>query len=328
MTQRLAHLLKSPSAFRGVATAALIAAFAQVVLGGVVRVTDSGLGCPDWPLCHGRLIPPFDSATLIEYSHRLSASVVGLLVLATAVLAWTVHRSVSWIVLPSALGLVLVFVAAALGGATVLTELAWGWVLVHLAVSEGVVACMVVATVAGWNAQASPSHQDEGPVYDSRFNKLLLAALVGTFVLVLSGSYMVGYGAGSSCATWPLCRGSAFPGGEPYLIHMAHRYFAALVGVLIVATAVSAWSRRAWRPSLGWLGLALGSVFGAQVAVGAVMVWTGFGQEMKALHLSMATMVWIALVFLAAVVYTPQRFEIRSVEASSRRISTAERLTL
>ena len=54
-------------------------------IGGVVRITESGLGCPDWPLCHGRIIPPFDAATLIEYSHRLMASVVGLLVLATLV---------------------------------------------------------------------------------------------------------------------------------------------------------------------------------------------------------------------------------------------------
>ena len=53
-----------------VAALALLAAVGQVTLGGVVRLTDSGLGCPDWPLCHGKLIPPAEFHTLIEYSHR------------------------------------------------------------------------------------------------------------------------------------------------------------------------------------------------------------------------------------------------------------------
>ena len=55
---------------------ALAAAVAQISLGGIVRITDSGLGCPDWPLCHGKLLPPLELHTLIEYSHRLSASVL------------------------------------------------------------------------------------------------------------------------------------------------------------------------------------------------------------------------------------------------------------
>ena len=79
-------------AFRIVAVSSLIAALGQVTLGGVVRVTESGLGCPDWPLCHGGIIPPFELSTLIEYAHRLSASVLGLIVLALAALAWLFYR--------------------------------------------------------------------------------------------------------------------------------------------------------------------------------------------------------------------------------------------
>ena len=60
---------------------ALIDAVAQVTLGGIVRVTGSGLGCPDWPLCYGQIIPPFKLDTLIEYSHRLSGMILGILVL-------------------------------------------------------------------------------------------------------------------------------------------------------------------------------------------------------------------------------------------------------
>ena len=45
----------------------------QISLGGFVRVTGPGLGCPDWPLCYGKIIPPMNYHTLIEWGHRTSA---------------------------------------------------------------------------------------------------------------------------------------------------------------------------------------------------------------------------------------------------------------
>jgi heme A synthase len=345
-------------AFRVVALAALVAAFGQVTLGGVVRVTGSGLGCPDWPLCHGRIVPPLDVATLIEYSHRLSASALGVLLLATTLMAWRYYRSNRWVFGGGILGLSLVVVAAVLGGATVLTELAWWVRLFHLGIAEVLVGCMVVVTVAGWrNAIPSPlagegnplppggrgesplsNEINEGSQANSsarggeykdtgRFNLLVVAALVGVFFLILSGSYMVGYGAGSSCATWPLCRGSLFPDGTAYAVHMGHRYIAALAGVLALAAAVSAWRRRAQNAALGWAGAVLALVFIAQVLAGAAMVWAGFAAQLKAIHLSMATLVWVAMVFLAALVYSPRRAEIGEVETAPRRLSELKGLT-
>ena len=314
-------------AFRILVVTALIAAFAQVTLGGIVRVTDSGLACPDWPLCHGRIIPPFELTTLIEYSHRLSASALGVLAVAAAAMAWIYYRSNSRILFATLLGLALVLVASALGGVVVLTELDRWLVLFHLGIAEALVACMVAVLVVGWSvARRSPAHEPTVRETD-RFNLLVLATLVGTIVLILSGSYMVGYGAGSSCGTWPLCRGSLVPDGTPYAIHMGHRFLAALVGMLIVATVFSAWSRRAQRPELGWAGLLLAFLFIGQVLVGAGTVWAGFANEMRATHLALATLVWIALVFLSALVYAPQRFELGRVLARPRPVSELERLT-
>ena len=59
---------------RGLSAATALSVFALIVLGGVVRVTGSGLGCPDWPLCHGGFLPPPELEAVIEYSHRLVAS--------------------------------------------------------------------------------------------------------------------------------------------------------------------------------------------------------------------------------------------------------------
>jgi heme A synthase len=295
-------------AFRIVALASLVSAFAQVTLGGVVRVANAGLGCPDWPLCHGRLIPPFELLALIEYSHRLSASVLGVLVLATAILAWVFYRSSLWLSVPSTLGLVLVVAASGLGGATVLTELAWWVVLFHLGIAEGVVACMAIVSVVAWKAlKGQPAVQREVTMTDG-FERLVLAAVVGVFVLIMSGSYMVGHGYGSSCGTWPLCRDSLFPDGEPYLTHMAHRFVTAAVGVVLAATVFGAWSARRKRPDVAWTGLTLGTLFIAQALVGAGTVWAGFATEMKALHLSVATAVWLTVASLAVLVHSPLRF--------------------
>ncbi|TMD17067.1 MAG: heme A synthase, partial [Chloroflexi bacterium] len=64
---------------------AAIFAYLQIALGGVVRVTGSGLGCPDWPLCHGRPYPPADLNAIIEYSHRTVGAITGVLIIATVV---------------------------------------------------------------------------------------------------------------------------------------------------------------------------------------------------------------------------------------------------
>ena len=327
MIQRRAPGHRVHLVFRIVVVAALVAALAQVTLGGIVRVTGSGLGCPDWPLCHGRIIPPLEYATLIEYSHRLSASALGVLALGAALLAWIYYRWHHRVLMSCILSFALVVAAGAMGGATVLTDLSWWVRLFHLGIAEAVVACLVAALVVGWRATDGPRTREPEVQETDRFNLLILATVAGTFALILSGSYMVGQGAGSSCGTWPLCRGSLLPEGTPYAIHMGHRFLAAAVGVLIAATVATAWSRRERRPELGWAGLLLGALFAGQVLVGAGTVWAGFAAEMKAVHLSVATLVWAALVFLAVVVYAPQRFALRRVEAGPGRVTGVERLT-
>src|SRR5688572_4254015 len=94
--------------------------FGLIILGGVVRATDSGLGCPDWPRCHGSFIPRWEIHTLIEYSHRLTASIAGVLILGLLIMAWRSHRRVPAIVIPATVIFALLLVQAGLGGAAVL----------------------------------------------------------------------------------------------------------------------------------------------------------------------------------------------------------------
>ena len=134
--------------FKTLAVTTVVTTFGLVVLGGVVRLTDSGLGCPDWPLCHGQLIPPADKATLIEYSHRLLASVVGVLAVATTVVVWLKWRRMLWMSVPAAVGVVLLVGQGVLGGFTVLRELPGELVLAHLATAELLIACYLIIALA------------------------------------------------------------------------------------------------------------------------------------------------------------------------------------
>src|SRR5947207_4529579 len=98
--------LRTQDWFRRLAWATAAATYLLIVFGAVVRVTGSGLGCPDWPLCHGRLVPPAEVAAIVEYLHRSVAALVGLPLAALFVATWrrqrhatTVFRAVNLLML-------------------------------------------------------------------------------------------------------------------------------------------------------------------------------------------------------------------------------------
>src|SRR2546421_12832026 len=79
--------------FTRLARLAATCTYLLIVLGAIVRITGSGLGCGEhWPLCNGRLLPPLDVPTLIEYGHRLAAAAVSVLVAALAAYSWWLRR--------------------------------------------------------------------------------------------------------------------------------------------------------------------------------------------------------------------------------------------
>jgi heme A synthase len=294
--------------FRGLSLATVLSAFALVVLGGVVRVTGSGLGCPDWPLCHGNLLPPLETEAIIEYSHRLVASaLVGPLVLATCGLAWIAFRRDRWLTIPSAAALALLVAQAILGGVTVVNELPGEVVLAHLALGEALLACLVFISVIAYRGPPGlPAAERAGS-----FPWLSLAAAGAVYVLLMSGSYVTNTGATGACLDWPLCQGDVIPEHRLQMIHMAHRYVAAVAG-LFLAFVLYTGIRQGDRPEyVGLMSKGIAALFLAQVLIGAVTVWLKFPADFRALHLGLATAIWGTLVVLAALSFTGQRLPAR-----------------
>src|SRR5207244_3905613 len=181
--------------YRALVYGSLIASFLVVVWGGIVRVTGSGLGCPDWPLCHGQFLPSLDPNTRIEWLHRFLAIGGGLTLAATCV--WTILRGRSD---RRALTLVLIagplyILQAVLGAITVLLELPHTWVTAHLANAELLLATLTVLAVhVRW-----PAARLTGGT------RLAVAAAAAIFMVILSGAYVRGGDATTACASWPLC---------------------------------------------------------------------------------------------------------------------------
>ena len=179
----------------------LLASFLVVVWGGVVRVTGSGLGCPDWPLCHGQFLPGLDPATQIEWFHRFLGIAGGLTLASLVAVTLARYRSDRRLTVLVVVAGLLYVLQAVLGAIVVLLELPDTWVTVHLANAELVLAVLTVLAV-GVRWPRTFAARERGGAWTS----LLIAATVGTYILLLTGAYVRG-----ASATTLRCRSSARP---------------------------------------------------------------------------------------------------------------------
>ena len=253
---------------------AAIFAYLQIALGGVVRVTGSGLGCPDWPLCHGRPYPPADLNAIIEYSHRTVGAITGVLIIATVVAAWAVFRTrrpaVPWL---ATAAVIAVSIEGALGGVVVVSELKPWLVAVHLGLAMIILGCLIATAVL--SMPQSPG------IEGASFKRLATAAVAGTYVLLLSGSSVVATQSDETCRSWPVCDLSSVN-----TFALLHRGVALVAGVLLIISLVAAYRR-----GLKFFAVATAFVLMLQVAIGAAAALTDAAAA-NGLHVAIATLVW------------------------------------
>ena len=297
---------RAPGRFRWLVVAAVIATYLLIVVGAVVRVTGSGLGCPDWPLCYGRLFPPLEFAPLLEYTHRLVGAIVSALIVAVVGGIWLRFRHQRRLVVLASGVVVLLVIQIGLGAVTVLTELSPLVVLIHLGLAMLVLGALVMIAVYTGPADGAAPTAGDNPSLDQwlGFRTLVLTTAVAIYALVLTGAAVRATGATWSCIGWPDCNGLLLPLGVDPLVdtHLLHRFTAYTIAVLAVLAVVRARSWRRRFPAVWWGALALVAGVVAQGAIGVWGVTAGFVPLVQGLHVAGASAAWTAAVALAALV--------------------------
>jgi cytochrome c oxidase assembly protein subunit 15 len=303
--------------FRRLAILSTVATFILIGVGGLVRATKSGLGCgTDWPHCSGKLLPALETrATIIEFSHRLTASVVVFLLAALAVVAWRNRREAPRLVKPAIAAFILVMSQAVLGAIVVKLELDAISVVLHLGTALSLVALLVYITGAASAFDGALSEP-----HDSTVSRSAMRMAGAVFLLLLLGSYVSGRDAGYVFPDWPLMNGKLIPDLDIQVqaIHFLHRGYAAIVGVVLVMFVIGMSRRKAEFPLAARLAHVAAGLFAVEVLIGALNVWTKLNSIAVTFHLLIGALIWGSLVG-AAVVTSPALERV----ASSRRVGTS-----
>lgn len=291
--------------FRWLSLATTAAVFLLILLGGTVRATGSSLACGDWPLCQGQLIPPFSGPAAIEFAHRLAGLVVGALVAGVALFAWRAQRERGWVVVPATTALGLLLAQMLLGGLEVRLALPPAVAVAHLAAAEGILAALVVSTVAAFERPTWPEATRR-----SGFATLSRVSAGAVFVVLLTGSAVASSGIRPACTGWPFCQPETI-GGDLYLsgLQVFHRLIVAVGGALVAAVVVQALQLQRGRP-LAWLGRSaatLAVLYAVQAGLGAAAVLSPLPELVGVLHLAAGTGVWATLVAIAVLAYGEPR---------------------
>jgi protoheme IX farnesyltransferase len=278
---------------RRLSLAASVATLVLLVAGATVSATGAGLACPDWPLCHGRVIPPLEPLVLIEYGHRLLASVVGVLILALAFCVWRnpVARGRYGRIVTALV--VLLALQVGLGGATVLSRLGPAIVGTHLTTAMAFLVLLVMLTArAQWE---EPDVSVVGPPPEGAY-RLAHLALGTAFVQVIIGGFVSAFGAGPACPDLPLCQGRLIPPDGASLLHVTHRVIGVFVVVLVGAAGARVRARA--DPAGRALAGAATAIVAAQAALGIANVLTHLHPAVRVAHLGGAALLLATLMAL------------------------------
>jgi heme a synthase len=296
MRERLQSRLEiSPRRYAQV-TAVALAALALIVLtGAAVRLTGSGLGCPDWPKCHGGTVPPLESHAVIEYGNRLLTGFVGLAVIAACILAFF-RRPYRWhLALFGALLPLGVLGQAILGALVVKFHLAPGLVMSHFILS---MMLLDAAFALAWCARYEPWERRRS---GDRLGVWAVRALIPLGQLtILAGTIATASGPHAGAHEGELVHRFTFQGADTLeWVVQRHSAIAAVYGF----AAIGVWfllrrpggDRRAVKPLTVVLGL-----LALQGAIGGLQWALELPGELVWVHVAVATANWLAMLWTVA----------------------------
>ncbi len=276
--------------------AAVLVAFGTVILGSWTRINGAGMTCPDWPLCHGQLIPSMADGTVWEWTHRLFAFCVAPLVIAVMIAAWRLRDRAPFVrPMIGIIGLLFV-IQCALGAATVHLSNSPMSVVLHWGTAMAFIAALTAMTIFAY-AGSEPVWRNPSP-----FEAALVGLLAGTslvaFITMCVGAYVSSSGAGLACLSIPGCAGNVVVYTHGQYVQMLHRFVAGATLICAAASIAVAWARPASARVRVMVSAGLGLVF-VQVLLGLMNVALRLPMDLREAHAVNA-----ALVFLAFVVAT------------------------
>jgi cytochrome c oxidase assembly protein subunit 15 len=295
MLGRLRRLTLTQEQYLTVASVALGSLALIVFTGAGVRLTGSGLGCPDWPKCYGGTIPPLDTHAVIEYANRIFTGFVGLAVIAASVLVWR-RRPFHWhLALFGALLPLGVIGQAILGALVVKHHLAPGLVMSHFILS---MLLLDAAFALAWCSRYEPGERRRS---EDRLGVWAVRGLVplGQLTIVL-GTISTASGPHAGAHEGQLVQRFDFKGtGTLEWMVQRHAALATIFGVGAVAVWLllrrAGGERRAMRP----LGLTI-ALLGLQGVVGGVQWALELPAELVWIHVALATLTWLAMLWTVA----------------------------
>ena len=286
--------------FRLAAHASLFTLTLIIFTGAAVRLTGSGLGCPQWPKCDGGFLPPLSTHHMIEYGNRLVTGVVGIPCLLAAIGAFRLRPRRRDVMVPALILPLGVLVEALIGGATVLLDLKWEVVIAHY-----VTTCMllIAAAVLVWRVHREP---DAPPITSERRTSIATRALCvfGGIVLVAgsfataAGPHAGGAGTGDYVSRMTAIaldtmieihgHAAAVMGGLSVLLWFYARAKGASVGLMKALTAVCV-------------------LIAAQGVIGLIQYYNALPSEVVWVHASLAAVLWLAMVWSVLAAGRPAR---------------------
>lgn len=300
-----ARLRISPRRYFVVAVVALVALTVIVFSGAAVRVTGSGLGCPDWPNCHeGRLVAEAGTHAWIEFANRLFSGFVGVAAIAAGGLAFLRRPFRRDLAVLGALLPLGVVAQAVLGGLTVWYGLSPGFVMGHYLLS---MAILVASGMLAWRAQ--PGYEEGLPPQSDRTTARWVWSLVPVGVLTLvvgTAATAAGPHAGGS-GTGDVVHRLDFEGASTltWLVNR-HGLLAGALGVLAVVVWAVA-RRRGASAGLQKRLVRICLLMAAQGVLGIAQYRLELPAELVWVHVSLATLLWVGIVLAAIQVGSPLR---------------------
>jgi len=292
MRQRVAV---TPRQYRRLAYVTLAALTLIVATGAAVRLTGSGLGCPDWPRCYGKVLPPISFHALIEFGNRALSGLVGVLTVAVFVLAFVrrpFRRDLAILALMLPLGVV---AQAVLGGFTVREHLAPGFVMAHFALSMII---LIAALALAWRASEKSSRRPRSPDRLAVWSVRALAPLGALTIFAGTAATAAGPHAGGS------------PGQNIHRLHfqgadtlmwVVHRH--ATIAAVFGIVTIGVWyllRRRGAPASVVEPVTILGVLLAAQGLIGSVQYELKLPSDMVWVHVLLATVSWLAVLWAVA----------------------------